>query len=137
MLFNILVALFLGTTVPTTATAEPIVLPVVIVAEPEKPVLTIEERIRLEAKKNNVDADSMIRVMNCESSGNPNAINHGDAEITGKPSYGLFQFQPGTFYGWAKIIGETGDIMDVDAQIRVAAWAFSEGLQYHWSCWNK
>ena len=37
-------------------------------------------------------------IMNCESGGNPKAINTQDAKITGHASKGLFQFQPNTFH---------------------------------------
>ena len=36
-------------------------------------------------------------IMDCESKGNPNAVNWNDAKITGYPSKGLYQFQPKTF----------------------------------------
>mgnify|MGYP001590536967 CR=1 FL=1 len=36
-------------------------------------------------------------IMQCESKGNPNAINENDKKITGYSSYGLYQFQPPTF----------------------------------------
>lgn len=83
------------------------------------------------------DPKQLTRVMMCESGGKPEAMNYRDAKITGHPSHGLFQFQPATYKAWAKEIGETRDIMDVDAQIRVAAYAFSKGRQKHWGCWKK
>lgn len=39
----------------------------------------------------------------CESKGNPKAVNPKDRDNT--PSYGLLQFKPGTFYGYAKRYG--------------------------------
>lgn len=130
MLPKILLACALfGATIPAA--------PAVMTDEPEQPPLTIEDRIRLAANQYEVDPEQMIKVMMCESGGNPSAINHGDAEITGKPSYGLFQFQPTTYRLWAAEIGEVRDIMDIDGQIRVTAYAFSKDRQWHWSCFNK
>lgn len=39
----------------------------------------------------------------CESGGNDKAVNPKD--LDGTPSYGRFQFKPGTFYGFAKKYG--------------------------------
>lgn len=78
-----------------------------------------------------VSASDMITVMNCESGGNPKAYNGNDPN---GGSFGLFQYQIGTFKGWAKELGEERDIWDVEAQIRLTAYAFSKGRQFHWTC---
>lgn len=50
----------------------------------------------------------------CESRGNPGAINPEDRD--GTPSYGLLQFKPSTFEMFAKAYGIEGELMDPDAQ---------------------
>lgn len=50
----------------------------------------------------------------CESSGNPEAVNEVDRD--GTASYGLLQFKPGTFAFFAKAYGIEGELMDPDAQ---------------------
>lgn len=103
----------------------------------EAQVMTPIDMIQLHAAEFGANAKDMVRVMECESQGNANAVNYNDAKITGYPSYGIFQFQPNTYKAWSKEIGETRDIMNVDAQIRVAAYGFSKGRQKAWSCWTK
>jgi len=55
----------------------------------------------------------------CESTGNPKAVNQKDTD--GTPSYGLLQFKPGTFYGYAKIYGidASKGYMDPDTQLAI------------------
>lgn len=50
----------------------------------------------------------------CESSGNPLAVNRRD--VDGTASYGAFQFKPGTFAELAKKYGVAGKLMDERAQ---------------------
>jgi len=95
---------------------------------------TIREYINKYAEEYGVSSSSMWRVMMCESSGNKDAINLRDPNGGSK---GLFQFQPQTYKLWAEEIGETRDIWDAEAQIKVTAYAFSKGRQSAWSCWKK
>ena len=44
--------------------------------------------------------ENAMAIMACESKGNPNAVNHGDAKITGYPSCGLFQINGPTNWDW-------------------------------------
>lgn len=67
--------------------------------------------------------DYLYSVMLCESGGDPNAVNPRTGDT------GLFQYQPSTYYAF----GGT-NIWDPHEQIMVTAWAFSQGLQYHWVC---
>ena len=46
--------------------------------------------------------DLINAIEECESQGDPTAVNWEDAEITGYPSRGVFQFQPFTFLEFAK-----------------------------------
>lgn len=73
------------------------------------------------------NSQQLYRVMMCESSGNPLAYNKSGAS-------GLFQFMPNTWNYFSRISGIYGDIWDAEDQIHLAAWAFSNGLSYHWVC---
>ena len=44
--------------------------------------------------------ENALLIMNCESGGNPKAINYGDLERTGYGSYGLFQIHGPTNWEW-------------------------------------
>lgn len=55
----------------------------------------------------------------CESSGNPSAVNPSD--VDGTPSYGLLQFKPQTFLMYKERYGITGELMDPQAQ-RAIVW---------------
>jgi len=82
-----------------------------------------EAAIRDAAARYGVSADWLISVMLCESGGDPYAVNPATGDS------GLFQFNPNTWYAWGG-----GDIWDPYQQIELAAWAFSQGLSYHWLC---
>lgn len=46
-------------------------------------------------------AEKAIKIVEfCESGLNPNAVNYGDAKITGYPSWGLFMHNGPEFAGW-------------------------------------
>lgn len=62
------------------------------------------------------DPEQLIRVMYCESGGNPNAVGP-NGEL------GIFQVDP-VYWGY----------MDSWEQIEFAASMFSKGLGYHWIC---
>lgn len=66
--------------------------------------------------------DWLVSTMLCESGGDPNATGiHGEI--------GIMQFMPSTFYAWGG-----SDIWNPYEQIDLAAWAFANGLSYHWLC---
>jgi len=69
----------------------------------------------------------LLRVATCESGLNPSAQNPSGAS-------GLFQFMPGTYFLYASQIGETRSYWDAYASANVAAYMFSRGLSYQWSC---
>lgn len=54
------------------------------------------------------------RLVQCESTGNPAAINPKDRD--GTPSYGLLQFKPSTFVYFAERYRIKGTLMDANAQ---------------------
>jgi hypothetical protein len=77
----------------------------------------------------------------CESRFDPMAINYADADITGYPSYGLFQFQPGTFKGYLRKYGMLVDVPDEKLmdhvhdpfiQIALVKKMLSDGLGKSW-----
>lgn len=55
----------------------------------------------------------------CESGGKPGAINPNDRDNT--PSYGILQFKPSTFTGYAKLYGidASKGYMDADTQLAI------------------
>lgn len=73
------------------------------------------------------DASQVIRVMYCESSGNPYAQNN--------IYLGLFQHHVGYWPGRATQYGVPGaSIYDPYAQIHVTTRMFAQGLSYLWQC---
>lgn len=69
----------------------------------------------------------LLRVAECESGLNASAYNASGAS-------GLFQFMPGTFYSYARQIGEWRSLWNPAAAANVAAYMFSRGQAYQWSC---
>lgn len=98
--------------------------------EPQTP----QEWITYWAKKYNVSAQDMLAVARCESNFRPEAINPTDG-IGG--SYGLFQYQKSTWKNFSSSLGEELDIWSAYDQSKLTAYAFSKGLQNHWSCFAK
>lgn len=56
----------------------------------------------------------LAKLIQCESHGNPEAINPKDRD--GTPSYGLLQFKPSTFEMFSKAYKIEGELMDPEAQ---------------------
>jgi len=75
------------------------------------------------AARHGVSGDWLLSVAQCESGLDPSAVN----PVTGDT--GLFQFNPSTWAAWGG-----GDIWSVTDQAELAAWAFANGLSYHWLC---
>jgi hypothetical protein len=70
----------------------------------------------------------LLRVAQCESGLNSGAYNRYSG------ASGLFQFMPGTFWSYAARIGEGRSYWNPYASANVAAYMFSRGLAYEWSC---
>ena len=68
----------------------------------------------------------LLGVARCESGLNPYAFNGYNV--------GLFQFAPGTYWGFAARIGETRSYWNPYASANVAAFMFHLGLSYEWAC---
>lgn len=89
---------------------------------------SIQDTIRNAASKYGVSGDYLLRIANCESTFNPRAYNPSGAT-------GLFQYKPATWASFSDRAGYSGaSIYNVTAQANVTAWAFSNGLAYHWEC---
>lgn len=69
----------------------------------------------------------LLGVAECESGLNPSAYNPSGAS-------GLFQFMPGTYWTYAARIGETRSYWDAWGAANVAAYMFSIGQSYQWTC---
>lgn len=81
----------------------------------------------------------------CESQFDPNAINLKDAAITGHPSYGLFQYQPGTFVKavikYNAMPGKSdseilASIDDPYIQIYITRKMLDDKQGHQWTCYN-
>ena len=95
-------------------------------------VPTVRELVQKYSLQYGSSPTQLEKVMQCESSGNPNAWNKKDP---GDGSKGIMQFQKNTFYDHAQKLGISDpDIWNVDQQIQIAAYMFSLGEQYQWTC---
>jgi G5 domain/Transglycosylase SLT domain/G5-linked-Ubiquitin-like domain len=93
------------------------------------PPSDIEAIIRAAAAKYGVDAETLLRVAYCESRYDPLAYNG----ILG--ASGLFQIIPSTWRANSVAAGYAGaSVWDPVANANVAAWMFSKGQSYQWSC---
>ncbi|MDE1970692.1 MAG: transglycosylase family protein [Patescibacteria group bacterium] len=73
------------------------------------------------------------RLISCESGGKNIKV----VDSNGYYSYGILQFQKGTWDEWSAQSGITGDPMVPGDAIRMAHWAIANGLLGHWSCAHK
>lgn len=86
-----------------------------------------EELIYKKCAELGCNPDQMIRIMYCESSGNPNA-NTGI-------HMGLFQHDHRFWYNRTERYGLAGaNIFDPYAQIHISAHMFAAGMENHWHC---
>lgn len=105
-------------------------------AHPPIEVVSIDAIARATAAQFAVNEIHFDAVMNCESSGNLEAVgDHGLA-------YGPFQWHK-TSFDWLKSVaikrGEPFQDLsytDPQDQITLAAWAFANGFQGQWSCYH-
>lgn len=74
--------------------------------------------------------DQALSVMECESQGNPNAVNPISR------ASGLFQHMPGFWSDRSRRAGVPGaSIFDPTANVKVAGWLYSQSNTWsHWSC---
>ena len=93
---------------------------------------TTEEIIIVQARYYGVSAVDMLRVAKCESDllqTKNGVIVKGQAG-----ELGIFQYMPSTFKWFSQMLGEELNINSKYDQIRLTAFAFSKGLQRHWTC---
>ena len=130
-----LIVAFSAIPAPVIATTSPI-LPVYQAPEPVKE-LTIDEKITKYAKKHNADEVLMRRIIKCESSFNPKAVNWSDSHKYSKGSHGIAQFSQETIKGYGKAIGlPDADPYNPDEALEVMSYMFSINQQRHWSCYK-
>lgn len=101
----------------------------------EEKVLTIEEKIRVEAIERNYSPDRAVAIAKAESGLNPNARNpHSTAS-------GTYQFINSTFKEYCIKNFAYADSMeqknDPDIQIKCAVRMLSEGGENHWDASRK
>ncbi len=140
MLFTIWLASLIWTTTPTQPDHIVHVDEMVVVDEPVKPELTIEERIRLQAKVYKVDPELAVRIASCE--GGLRQFNDDGSVLRGKQNnkdVGIFQINEK--YHLAESIKRGIDIYSIDGNIDYALDLLKrEGSKpWNWSkdCWNK
>lgn len=93
---------------------------------------SVEDIIRQAARNHGVDENHLLRIAECESTLNPNAVNTAYYE-NGHPS-GLFQHLSGYFPARAEKYGYSTDVFDAQSNANVTAAMFAEGLSYLWEC---
>lgn len=77
-----------------------------------------------------VSAKTLRSVIQCESGWNQSA--RGKAG-----GIGIAQYMKKTWNLFEKEFGEDLDIYSARDQLKLTAWAFSEGKQKAWTCWRK
>ena len=76
------------------------------------------------ARRFGQDPDEMIRVADCESDLDAQAVNSAG-------SYGLFQFVRGT---WESTPYAGNDVFEAWANANAAAWMWANGRRHEWVC---
>lgn len=101
---------------------------------PSKPIVyakeltTPEELIQHFAQFYGADEALLLKVAYCESRLNYKARGDGGYAV------GIFQFHQPTWDRFSKDLGEELNIQSSYDQAKLASWAFSRGLQFHWTC---
>lgn len=89
---------------------------------------TIEGLIVSSALRHGVSVEKMLRVARCESNLNTKAVGDGGR------AYGVYQYHSPTFQSFSNLYGVTYDYHSPTDQIDLTGWAFSQGLDTHWTC---
>ena len=98
------------------------------ISQISKANMTFSEQIVARCEVVGCNAKQLIRVMKCESSGNPTVVGAG-------LYVGLFQFLPSTFNAYKIKAGlPNGDIYNGSDQIHVASYMFASGQASQWGC---
>ena len=109
--------------------------PTVEIIEPPLDTLTPVEVIQRYSKLYGTDPVLIEKVMLCESSGNPNAVNRNEPNKV--LSVGIMQFQEPSFNYLEKQMGEDLDFYSAHDQIKLATWSIANGKGNNWSCYKK
>ena len=112
----------------------------VSLASYQKPVITyealpdtIKDTIHFYSYRFGIDENRMIKLIECESKGNPNRI--GFEARVNLNSVGLLQFQPVTFYEYAgKYKIRNANIYDYRDQVLIASMMIRDNLIGKWTC---
>lgn len=97
--------------------------------EPNGWTMSFEEYARMQARGSGLDEDRVIRIMMCESGGNPYAKNSSSS------AFGLFQFISGTWQSTKKRAGRLDWEQDNAVhQIEAAIWLIKTDGFSHWVC---
>lgn len=92
----------------------------------------VAERAATIAKNYNLDVGVFVATLICESNLVHNAV--GDNGL----ARGVAQFHESTFDHFAVLSGFSGlSYLDMESQLNLMAWAWSNGLQSHWSCYKQ
>lgn len=100
----------------------------------EIPEPAIQDKIKNKAIEYGVPAHIALGVARCESGFNPIAINSKDPD---GGSFGLYQFQLGTWNHFRTKYGIGDEIFNADNQIEVAIRMMSDGYYSRWTCYRK
>lgn len=93
----------------------------------------VELIVRQAARKHGIDEDYFVRIAMCESTMNPNAVNHSYYE-NGNPS-GLFQHISGYWPARAAKYGYAGaSVFNAEANANVTAGMWRDGQSNLWQC---
>lgn len=100
---------------------------------PQKPVQSPETVLRAAAVRFGISPDQLVAVARCESGLRADAVGDHGASV------GILQFKEATFRANAvRYFGySVGDLRrDVEASAVVAAWMWTRGQAYQWTCWR-
>ncbi|MGV8131681.1 MAG: transglycosylase SLT domain-containing protein [Candidatus Pacearchaeota archaeon] len=102
---------------------------------PEK---TPYELVDFYADKWGIDKELLHKVVKCESSYRPDAVNWSDSHKLSEGSHGIAQFSKETFKHYGKDIGlENGDPYNPSEALDVMGYMISIGQGKHWTCYRK
>jgi hypothetical protein len=82
-----------------------------------------------EAARYGVSGDWLYWVASCETGGTFN-----QSLVGRQGEIGIFQWHPRGLWSSVPVFQSWADVYDLRLNVRAAAWAFSRGLSFHWSC---
>lgn len=90
------------------------------------------------ADKHGVSRETMHKVVKCESSYNPNAVNWQDSHKLSQGSHGVAQFSKQTFEQYSKQMGKShyDDPYNPEQALDVMGFMLSINQGKHWTCYR-